>query len=208
MKDNVATTVTEIVKHLAGHHDQESHAPEGRGGKRTTLTALNKKIAPDKLYKGNGYFWFEFDDNKHRYSTSVAVYKISDMSEADWLGEYKRIKTETEDYLNEQSELRYHVGRKQEQQHHLVDGKTDDEWDAVARKLRNDGDTKSEEYHSARYNFADALERRLADVSDANLIDEARAWMDPSEIPEDFSNKVDRRTFIGRYVNWRMLNLE
>lgn len=70
---------------------------------RAVEKAIKKKTGLDvKLYKGRGYYYFADPDDSPgdlvstwRHS-SVAVYKLGDMSLEDWVSEFERMKAEEE----------------------------------------------------------------------------------------------------------------
>ena len=81
---------------------------------RLTLKKVNAALAakgiPERLVQGNGYLYFVEGDAAGWYSSSVAVWRLNDLSLEQWLAEHKALATNryTWDGLTEaQYDVRY-----------------------------------------------------------------------------------------------------
>ena len=55
--------------------------------------ALKEAGFDAELVKGNGYFWFDSDESIMWYTSSVSVYRLSDIPTVEaWVAEYIRMK--------------------------------------------------------------------------------------------------------------------
>ena len=59
---------------------------------KTVNNAIKKLGGKAELVKGVGYFYFWSDDVTFVGGSSVFVYRINDLSLADWIEEYKSLK--------------------------------------------------------------------------------------------------------------------
>lgn len=59
---------------------------------KTVNSAIKKLGGKAELVKGVGYFYFWSDDVSFVDGSSVFVYRINDLSLADWIEEYKSLK--------------------------------------------------------------------------------------------------------------------
>ena len=61
----------------------------------TTLKQVNKALEAlgtnDRLYKGNGYYYFSGGEADGWPSVSVMVYRLNQLSLNSWIQEYKRL---------------------------------------------------------------------------------------------------------------------
>jgi hypothetical protein len=65
-------------------------------GKRITLNAINTELArlgyAERLFRGEGYFYFGEGEADGRWpSSSVWVYRLSQLSLDEWIQEYRRL---------------------------------------------------------------------------------------------------------------------